>query len=58
MFHDISIEELRALKNNNELTVIDVRSQSEYKDATIPGSINIPFLMMMKELKLVLFINK
>lgn len=43
MFHDISIEELRALKNNNELTVIDVRSQSEYKDATIPGSINIPF---------------
>ncbi|QQZ11306.1 tRNA 2-selenouridine(34) synthase MnmH [Heyndrickxia vini] len=43
MFHDISIEELRSLKNNNELTIIDVRSQSEYKDATIPGSINIPF---------------
>ncbi|MGE8205774.1 tRNA 2-selenouridine(34) synthase MnmH [Heyndrickxia sp. NPDC080065] len=43
MFQDISINELLTLKNKNELTVIDVRSPSEYKDATIPGSLNIPF---------------
>ncbi|WP_337019664.1 tRNA 2-selenouridine(34) synthase MnmH [Oceanobacillus massiliensis] len=43
MFQDISIDELITLKNTEELTVIDVRSPSEYKDATIPGSINIPF---------------
>ncbi|RDW21352.1 tRNA 2-selenouridine(34) synthase MnmH [Oceanobacillus arenosus] len=43
MFQDISIDDLIVLKNKGELTVIDVRSPSEYKDATIPGSINIPF---------------
>lgn len=43
MFSDISIDELLSLKDKNELTIIDVRSPSEYKDATIPGSINIPF---------------
>lgn len=43
MFQDISIDELLSLKNNNELTIIDVRSPSEYKEATIPGSLNIPF---------------
>ncbi|WP_087974723.1 tRNA 2-selenouridine(34) synthase MnmH [Oceanobacillus rekensis] len=43
MFQDISIEDLLSSKNTGELTVIDVRSPSEFKDATIPGSINIPF---------------
>ncbi|AWE08563.1 tRNA 2-selenouridine(34) synthase MnmH [Lysinibacillus sp. 2017] len=43
MFQDISIEELLSLKDKNKLTLIDVRSPSEYKDATIPGSMNIPF---------------
>ncbi|MFJ7747398.1 tRNA 2-selenouridine(34) synthase MnmH [Peribacillus sp. NPDC097295] len=43
MFQDISVDELIDLKDKNELTVIDVRSPSEYKDATIPGSLNIPF---------------
>lgn len=43
VFQDISIDELLSLKNKRELAVIDVRSPSEYKDATIPGSINIPF---------------
>ncbi|MTT31821.1 tRNA 2-selenouridine(34) synthase MnmH [Terrilactibacillus sp. BCM23-1] len=42
MFQDISIDELLDLKNKDEITVIDVRSPSEYKDATIPGSLNIP----------------
>ncbi len=36
------MHDLRILKNNGELTVIDVRSPSEYEDATIPGSVNIP----------------
>lgn len=42
MFQDITLEELLELKKNKELTMIDVRSPQEFKDATIPGSINIP----------------
>ncbi|WP_127529452.1 tRNA 2-selenouridine(34) synthase MnmH [Paenibacillus kobensis] len=42
MFQDISLEELHALRNRHELTVIDVRSESEFADSTIPGSVNIP----------------
>lgn len=42
MFKDISIDALLPLKNIGQITVIDVRSPSEFKDATIPGSINIP----------------
>lgn len=43
MFHDITVNELLKLKKKNEVTLVDVRSPSEYKEATIPGSINIPF---------------
>lgn len=43
LFQDITLEELRLLKNKKEITVIDVRSPSEYKDATLPDSLNIPF---------------
>lgn len=43
VFQDISVNDLISFKNKKELTVIDVRSPSEYKDATIPGSLNIPF---------------
>ncbi|MGN7356974.1 tRNA 2-selenouridine(34) synthase MnmH [Paenibacillus sp. SAF-054] len=43
MFQDISIEKLNELRSNNEMTVIDVRSPSEYAESTIPGSLNIPF---------------
>lgn len=43
MFQDISIEKLNELRGKNEITVIDVRSPSEYAESTIPGSINIPF---------------
>ncbi|OPH62166.1 tRNA 2-selenouridine(34) synthase MnmH [Paenibacillus ferrarius] len=43
MFQDITIEELLALRDKKELVMIDVRSPSEFQDATIPGSINIPF---------------
>lgn len=42
MFQDITLEELLELQQKKELTLIDVRSPSEYKDATIPGSLNIP----------------
>ncbi len=42
VFQDISIDELLDLKSKGEITLIDVRSPSEYKDATIPGSLNIP----------------
>ena len=43
MFQDITVDKLLALQNKKELVLIDVRSPSEYKDATIPGSLNIPF---------------
>ncbi|NHN34058.1 tRNA 2-selenouridine(34) synthase MnmH [Paenibacillus agricola] len=42
MFQDISIEELLKLQHQKELVLIDVRSPSEFEDATIPGSLNIP----------------
>lgn len=43
MDRNITIEELLKLANQNEMTMIDVRSPSEFQNATIPGSINIPF---------------
>ncbi|MGF7047260.1 tRNA 2-selenouridine synthase [Paenibacillus sp. DS2015] len=43
MFQDITLEELRALKNRKQMTVIDVRSPSEFQDSTLPDSLNIPF---------------
>lgn len=42
MFQDITIEELLTRKENNDITMIDVRSPSEYLEGTIPGSLNIP----------------
>ena len=42
MFQDITVEEL--LKQRQELTLIDVRSPGEYREFTIPGSLNIPLL--------------
>ncbi|MFD1953604.1 tRNA 2-selenouridine(34) synthase MnmH [Paenibacillus thailandensis] len=43
MFQDIALDEWMKLRENGELTTIDVRSPSEFKEATIPGSLNIPF---------------
>ncbi|WP_433750736.1 tRNA 2-selenouridine(34) synthase MnmH [Falsibacillus pallidus] len=42
MFKDLTIQELLEDRKNKRMTLIDVRSPSEYKTATIPGSINIP----------------
>lgn len=42
MFRDISLQDLLYEKKREPHTLIDVRSPSEYKEATIPGSINIP----------------
>ncbi|WP_025690497.1 tRNA 2-selenouridine(34) synthase MnmH [Paenibacillus zanthoxyli] len=42
MFQDITLEQLRALQDRKQMTIIDVRSPSEYRDSTIPGSLNIP----------------
>jgi tRNA 2-selenouridine synthase len=42
MFHDITLDELSDLRQKKELLTIDVRSPSEFEDATIPGSLNIP----------------
>ncbi|WP_042352617.1 tRNA 2-selenouridine(34) synthase MnmH [Bacillus massiliigorillae] len=42
MFQDITINELLQKQNQQDIVFIDVRSPSEFKDATIPGSINIP----------------
>lgn len=42
MFQDITLEELRSLKARKKLTIIDVRSPSEYVESTLPDSLNIP----------------
>jgi tRNA 2-selenouridine synthase len=42
LFQDITLEELFELKQKKEMITIDVRSPSEFKDASIPGSMNIP----------------
>jgi tRNA 2-selenouridine synthase len=42
MFQDLTPEEWAELRQRKELVLIDVRSPSEYEEATIPGSVNIP----------------
>ncbi|NMO96515.1 tRNA 2-selenouridine(34) synthase MnmH [Paenibacillus lemnae] len=42
MFQDIKVEEWIQQKDHKTITLIDVRSPSEYRDSTIPGSLNIP----------------
>lgn len=42
MFQDIKIEELLERINSGDIKLIDVRSQGEYEEFTIPGSLNIP----------------
>lgn len=43
MFTDITVKELIPLSEKNKMVLIDVRSPSEYKNFSIPDSINIPF---------------
>jgi tRNA 2-selenouridine synthase len=42
MFHDIAITDLLNKQRQEAHTLIDVRSPKEFREATIPGSINIP----------------
>lgn len=42
LIRDISLQELFSSVEREPHTIIDVRSPSEYGEATIPGSINIP----------------
>ncbi|WP_276352340.1 tRNA 2-selenouridine(34) synthase MnmH [Cohnella caldifontis] len=42
MFQDIGIEELADKRRQGDIALIDVRSPSEYRESTIPGSVNIP----------------
>lgn len=42
MFQDITLDELQLLQRKHAHTLIDVRSPSEFHEATIPDSINIP----------------
>jgi tRNA 2-selenouridine synthase len=42
LFQDITVDELLKLQEKKELMLVDVRSPSEYRDSTIPGSLNIP----------------
>lgn len=43
MFSNITIEELIPVIEQEGMVLVDVRSPSEFKNFTIPGSINIPF---------------
>lgn len=42
MYQDITIEELFELQQSQPLILIDVRSEKEFHDTALPGSINIP----------------
>lgn len=42
MFQDIELEDLLNLQTKEAHTLVDVRSPSEFEEATIPGSLNIP----------------
>ncbi|MBB6672674.1 tRNA 2-selenouridine(34) synthase MnmH [Cohnella nanjingensis] len=42
MFQDIAIDVLFEKRKRGELILVDVRSPSEYREASIPGSLNIP----------------
>lgn len=42
MFQDLTVEEWIRKRKERDLTIIDVRSPSEFEAATIPGSLNIP----------------
>ncbi|WP_308639705.1 tRNA 2-selenouridine(34) synthase MnmH [Paenibacillus silvisoli] len=42
MLQEITIDNWRALKDQGKHTTIDVRSPSEFRAASIPGSVNIP----------------
>ncbi|WP_047983054.1 tRNA 2-selenouridine(34) synthase MnmH [Ornithinibacillus californiensis] len=42
MFQDISLPELLEKRNQQNHTLVDVRSPKEFHEGTIPGSINIP----------------
>ncbi|WP_409345547.1 tRNA 2-selenouridine(34) synthase MnmH [Paenibacillus sp. MBLB4367] len=42
MFQDMTIEQLLEEYKRGGLTLIDVRSPSEFAEATVPGSLNIP----------------
>jgi rhodanese-related sulfurtransferase len=46
----INLAELNQLLNSNGVTVIDVRSEEEYKEKHIPGAINIPVESIESEL--------
>lgn len=42
MFTDVAIDEFLKLEETGNKVLIDVRSPSEFKEFTIPGSVNIP----------------
>lgn len=42
MLQELALENWRTLQDRGELVTIDVRSPSEFRTSTIPGSINIP----------------
>ncbi len=42
MTREISLDDLMKVHENNERILVDVRSPGEFKEGSIPGSINIP----------------
>ncbi|AZB41521.1 tRNA 2-selenouridine(34) synthase MnmH [Bacillus sp. FJAT-42376] len=42
MFQDLSVEQLLAMQKEKKIVAVDVRSPSEYREASIPGALNIP----------------
>ena len=58
MFQDITLEEWISMRDKKEFTLIDVRSPSEFEEATIPESLLFRFSMMRNAQRLVLSTSK
>ena len=48
---EISYESLNQLMKNNEVVLIDVRSNQEYEEGHLNGAINIPVYQIEKDIK-------
>ena len=44
MAEDIAIEEVVKARQGKDVTLVDVRSPQEFREGTIPGSVNVPIL--------------
>jgi 3-mercaptopyruvate sulfurtransferase SseA len=47
----MKLEEFKILHDRNAVTVVDVRSQSEYREGHIPGALLVPLAILESQLQ-------